>query len=290
MPGTKLSDWRQARSRLRPWLEALGWIGVVAVLWGSDLLVKFAERETFGGGKDDFRLVSEQITSAVAVLVMIPFVLRWLRVFPLRRDAWVPAIIGHTVGSVFFAFGHFSLMVAMRVPWYALNGLDYIWRKNFVSNLIVEYQKDIKIYFGIVVIATVYGFYRRGRLRPDAPAPDRLLVSTGKGTRVLKHADIDYLEAARNYVSVHAGGKEYVVRDTLGNVSSQLDYGPFIRTHRSFIVNIDKVDEVRSAESKQRVILENGANVPLSRGYRESFERALSAGLRERHAGAHPPQ
>ena len=55
--------------------------------------------------------------------------------FPLRRSAWAAAIIGHTVGTILFAFGHHSLMVAMRIPWYALHGLNYIWREPFVANL-----------------------------------------------------------------------------------------------------------------------------------------------------------
>jgi hypothetical protein len=259
----------------RRWLEAAGWVVLVTVLWGADLLVKIAERNQTGFGKSDFRLMSEQATSAIAVLVMIAFVIRWLQLFPLRRDAWVPAVIGHTAGSVIFAFGHHVLMIAMRVPWYRVSGMTYDWRDGFLPNLIVEYQKDIKVYLGILLIVTAYRFYRR--TQPAAPTPpgNRLVVHIGSAERVLRFDEIDYLEAARNYVAVHADGREYLVRDTMANLAARLAGGPFVRSHRSFIVNLDKIAELRSADSRYRIVLTSGAEVPLSRSYRDGFKSLL---------------
>jgi len=283
--GTDLTDAADNPARPRKWAEAAGWVVIVTVLWGTDLLAKLSEREQTGIGKDNFRLISEQATSAIAVLIMIGFVIRWLQLFPLKREAWVPAIIGHTAGSILFAFGHHFLMVAMRVPWYALNGETYVWREPFVANLITEYQKDIKIYFGIVLVATAWQFYQRSREPFDAPDPDRptargpndrLVVQTGQGTNVLRLEQIDYLEAARNYVAVHAEGREYVVRETMGRLSAQLSGGRFARTHRSFIVNMDRIREVRTVDTKPRVFLSCGADVPLSRSYRDAFNAMLT--------------
>ncbi len=299
-------------------LEAAGWVVLVAVLWGADLLARMSERDVAGFGKDDFRLVSEQVTSAIAVLIMIPFVLRWLRMFPLRRHAWAAAVVGHTVGSIFFAFGHHSLMIALRIPWYALNGLDYVWREHYVSNLIVEYQKDIKIYAGILLVATALELWRRSRAGgqaashaaatadpgagPDAPGPvagppassasdpspapgddapggsagGRLLVQTGRGSAVVRYEDIECLEAARNYVTVHAADREYVVRDTMANLMRKLSGGPFARTHRSYIVNVDRIEEIRPVDSQHRIRLASGREIPLSRTYREGFEAFLA--------------
>ena len=126
--------------------EAAAWLLLVVVLWGSDLLAKLGEQATGGIAKDAFTLISEQVTSAMAVLLMIPFLLHWLRQFPLRLGEWPRVIIGHTLGSIIFAFGHYALMVSFRAIWYSLQGRDFIWREPFVANLVVEYQKDIKIY------------------------------------------------------------------------------------------------------------------------------------------------
>jgi len=276
MPGTKVDERELQPDRLRSASEVAGWVALVAVLWGTDLMSKFSERRASGIAIDPFRLVSEQVTSAIAALVMVLFILQWLRLFPVKRDAWPRAVIGHTLGSVLFAFGHYALMVVMRIAWYALNEQSYIWREPFVANLIVEYQKDIKIYIGFVVLIVAYRNFRRVRGGPLQDTANRLLVQTGKGESVLRFDEIEYLEAARNYISVHANGREYVVRDTMANVQAKLSNGPFVRSHRSFIVNVDKIREIRTTDSKLVIELISGASVPLSRGYRDEFRRFIT--------------
>lgn len=282
MSGTKISVWGTGLSgeinktrNVRTWLEVAAWIALVAVLWGTDLLARYLASRQSGMAFDTFRMVSEQVTSAVAVLIMVPFLIQWLELLKPSLDAWPRLAIGHTIGSVFFAFGHYVLMVALRAPWYALNDRTYVWREPFVSNLIVEYQKDIKIYLGFVVLISAYQYYRRAKATQPQPHADRLIVQSGRGSSVLKLEDIDYLEAARNYVAVHAGDREYVIRDTMTNLARKLSTGPFERTHRSFIVNIDKIREIRTEDAGQRIILTSGKDVPLSRGYRDEFNRRV---------------
>jgi hypothetical protein len=288
--GTSVGNADTNMPNSRRWLEAAGWIVIVSVLWGADLMAKIAERDQTGIGKEDFRLISEQVTSGIAVLIMIVFVVYWVRLFPLRRDAWVPAIIGHTVGSIIFAFGHQSLMIAMRIPWYAMNDKSYVWREPFVNNLFVEYQKDIKVYLGILLIIGTYQLYMRtlsrGLVSAEAdrgPSNDRLVVQTGSGRAVLTFDQIDYLEAARNYVSVYVEDREYIVRDTMTNLMKSLAGGPFTRSHRSYVVNVDKIDEIRSVDGKQSVLLKGGQSVPLSRSYCEAFEAAIAGASASGH-------
>ena len=273
MPGANSIEAQGEQHQPRRWHAVLAWVILVTVLWGTDLFVKMAEHGQYQSGKDTFRLVVEQVTSGLAVLAMIPFVLRWLRIFPLRRDAWIPAIVGHTAGSIIFAVGHYGLMVCMRMLVYAISDVTYIWREPFFANLLVEYQKDIKIYFGAVAVASAWQYYWQQRRAPGSPASggDRLLVQTGSGTAILRFEQIDYLRAARNYVSVHAGGREYVLRETMANLETRLPEKTFVRTHRSFIVNIDKIREIRNVDSGHRIFLDNGAEVPLSRGYQDRF-------------------
>lgn len=273
--GTGLSEENRNRRSRRVWLYAAAWSGLVAILWGTDLAAKYLAGRQSGYAPDTFRLVSEQVTSAFAVLIMIPFLVHWLKLFPLSLQKWPRVVIGHTIGSMFFAFGHFVLMVGMRIPWYAFNGRSYVWREPFANNLIVEYQKDIKIYIGFVVLLSAYRYYRGAAAAKSQPYADRLVVQTGSGNSVLHLDDIDYVEAARNYVAVHAGGREYIVRDTLTNLSRRLSAGPFERTHRSYLVNLDKIREIKTADSGTRIILTTGAEVPLSRTYREGLAQKL---------------
>ena len=277
--GTSLRGEEEKTWNARTWLEIAAWIALVAVLWGTDLVAKILASRQSGAQTDLFRLVSEQATSGLAVLIMVPFVVHWLKLFPLTLKEWPRAVIGHTIGSIFFAFGHFALMVAMRIPWYALNGRSYVWREPFANNLIVEYQKDVKIYIGFVVLISAYQYYRRVRSTEPQPHTDRLVVQSGTANSILRLEDIDYLEAARNYVSVHSGGREYIVRDTMTNLSRRLSAGPFQRTHRSFIVNIDKIAEIRMADAGARITLVSGEEVPLSRSYRDDLTRRVGAKL-----------
>jgi hypothetical protein len=260
----------------RFWLAAGGWALLIAILWGADLLARASERAQTGIGKDDFRLVSEQVTSALAVLLLVLFVARWLRLFPLRRDAWVPAVIGHTAGSLLFAFGHHVLMILLRLPWYAANGIEYRWREPFLGNLMIEYQKDIKVYFGIVLILGAWDLYRRTRPGRSRPVPGHLVVHTGTAERVLPVPEIESLEAARNYVAVHAGGREYILRDSISALLEQLPAGGFARTHRSHAVNLARVQEIRSEQSRQYIVLQSGRRVPLGRSHRAGFRTALA--------------
>ena len=267
------------RLRKRTVYEALAWAVLIAFLWTVDTLAKISYRSNTGYGPDNFRLVVEQATSACAVLVMVLFVTYWLRLFPVRRESWMPALLGHVVGSILFAFGHHVLMILQRAVVFALYGETYLWQPNFVANLIVEYQKDVKIYLGMVAVMSAYQYYRRMQSRPDhrSDAANRLVVQTGSGEAVLNFDDIDYVEASRNYVAVHAGAREYLLRDTFANVEKRLAAGPFVRIHRSYIVSLDKVAEIRSVDDAQQVQLKSGASLPLGRSYRDGFKSAISA-------------
>ena len=94
----------------------------------------------------------------------------------------------------------------------------------------------------------------------------------GKGETIIRRADIEYLEAARNYVTVSTGERDFLVRNTLAKLEQQLAPGQIVRTHRSYLVNIDKIAEIRSTETGgYEIHLYSGKTVPLSRGYRDGF-------------------
>jgi two-component system, LytTR family, response regulator len=100
----------------------------------------------------------------------------------------------------------------------------------------------------------------------------RLLVRTGSRVQPVPVEAIDWVEATGNYLSVHAGRDEHVIRGTLGDLEAQLDPARFLRTHRSQLVNVDRVRELHLAPGGDYVItLTCGAQLKLSRGYRDRF-------------------
>jgi two-component system LytT family response regulator len=91
---------------------------------------------------------------------------------------------------------------------------------------------------------------------------------------------IDWLQAADNYVTVHASAREYLLRDTLTTLEDQLDPSVFVRIHRSTIVRLDRIAELQPASHGDfDVRLRDGTVLTLSRTWREQLERALGRAL-----------
>ncbi len=259
-----------------PWarrlLEAGFFVVVIAVLWTVDTLTKFNLRNVQGFGLDDFRLIVQQMTSATAVLLLVPATAWWLGQFPLEKERWLSAIAGHVIGSALFATAHYFLSVGMRWAIHSAYGVDYVFSDFWLNNLIVEYQKDIKVYFGIVAIVAAYRYYRRNEAATVSAKPGRLIVQTGNGETVIRESEIEYLEAARNYVVVGTESREYLVRDTLRSLERSVAPDQLVRTHRSYLVNVDRIEEIRTTDSGGREIrMQSGKLVPLSRGYKDTF-------------------
>ncbi len=89
--------------------------------------------------------------------------------------------------------------------------------------------------------------------------------------------EIDWIEAADYYARLHVGGKTHLVRETLAALEKQLDPGQFLRVHRSAIVNIARIRELRPDwRNRHELVLRDGTTVPLSRGRKAAVERLLS--------------
>ncbi|HJU90124.1 MAG TPA: LytTR family DNA-binding domain-containing protein [Gemmatimonadaceae bacterium] len=105
---------------------------------------------------------------------------------------------------------------------------------------------------------------------------DRLMIRSGGKIFFVKTAEIDWVEAAANYVRLHVGRESHVIRETISNLAERLDPTHFARIHRSTIVNLDRVKEMQPWFSGEYiVILRDGTRLKLSRGYRERLEEQL---------------
>jgi two-component system LytT family response regulator len=108
---------------------------------------------------------------------------------------------------------------------------------------------------------------------------DRLIVKSAGRTVFLEYAEIDWIEAAANYLNVHAGDSVYRLRATIGEVEKQVALHNFSRIHRSAIVNIKKIKEVQSCNSGEYMVrLKGGKELACSRGFNSSIRRLLNGG------------
>ncbi len=116
-------------------------------------------------------------------------------------------------------------------------------------------------------------------LRSDPAYVRRLLIQQNGRSFFVDAADIDWIEAARNYACIHSGNQTYILRSTLDSLSSKLDPAIFRRINRSEIVNVNRIAEVRSwFHGDQKILLKSGAELNWSRRYGsdslEELERA----------------
>jgi two-component system, LytTR family, response regulator len=120
-------------------------------------------------------------------------------------------------------------------------------------------------------------------LRAARRYPTRVAVRGADRFIVIDWRDVDWVEAADNYVKLHVGAKEFLVRDTLAAVEKQLDPERFARIHRSVIVQLDRVAELQPASHGDvDVVLRGGTRLVLSRTWRERVHALFSVQSGER--------
>lgn len=109
---------------------------------------------------------------------------------------------------------------------------------------------------------------------------DRLVVKGGGTTRFIRVVDIDWIEGAGVYVNLHISGKELLYRSALNELARHLDPMRFIRVHRSSIVNIDSILELRPiSHGEFELVLKGGHRSRISRTYRLQLEKRLGQSL-----------
>jgi two-component system LytT family response regulator len=108
----------------------------------------------------------------------------------------------------------------------------------------------------------------------------RLPVRAAGRVVIVDLSDVDWIQAADNYVTLHAGRHEHVLRETLARLEKELDPDRFVRIHRSAIVQVDRIRELRPAfHGDFVVVLRDGVELPLSRGYRSKVEQTVGRAL-----------
>lgn len=114
------------------------------------------------------------------------------------------------------------------------------------------------------------------RLRAGRQYTARFVVRSGPRLSFVRASDVDWMDAADNYVRLHVAGREHFVRDTLKSVETQLDPATFVRVHRSIIINLDRVESVEPyAHGEYVVTMKDGARLTTSRSYSDRLRLLL---------------
>jgi len=102
----------------------------------------------------------------------------------------------------------------------------------------------------------------------------RLVIRTPDRVVFLDQREIDRIEGAGNYIRIHARDRSYLYRETMKGILARLDPDRFVRIHRSHIVRVDRIRELRqTSHGEFDLLLHHGARIPVSRTYSPELRR-----------------
>ncbi|GJM10351.1 MAG: hypothetical protein DHS20C11_26270 [Lysobacteraceae bacterium] len=225
------------------WAIACGFVTTIALvdLLRSAYLTTAAGRDFDWLAWAKFAIPAYLIWFALALLVGL-----LLKRFPLNQKQNYGVHAGFALA---FAAAH---AVFLAVLWITVrNAQDFAYL--VVEQFLAQWPTEL---MGYAVIAMIWSIGQRQK----KPAPSALEFNTQPFPTRLNAEEIDYIESCDNYVIVHASGQRHIARDTMADVETRLPED-FLRTHRSIIVNLDKLRTLKSNQA----LLSNGTKVPISR-------------------------
>jgi len=280
---------QQLLDRYLPWrryVEVGFW--VVSILFSATLntVVVMLDIERVNLDFASWQAATWEWSSGLSLLALVPAVVAFEKRVPLEFGSLRRHLPLHLLASVLFSVLHVLAMVAMREGVYESMGEHYdfgYWPRE----LFYEYLKDVRTYAGM--LATIY-LYKLLLLRlqgeaklldaPDdgAPAlepverPERFLVRKLGKEFLVAADDIEWLQASANYVNLRVHGRDYPLRSTMAALEPRLDPSRFVRVHRSYMVNLDCLQEIEPLESGDaRLRMRDGQLIPCSRRYRSAL-------------------
>ncbi|MDX1570860.1 MAG: LytTR family DNA-binding domain-containing protein [Xanthomonadales bacterium] len=268
--------------------EILLWVGFFMIQWIANVWVIVFDIERVDLDVRVWEIIVWEGSSGLMFGLLIPLLLAFDRAFPLRLDRWRRGVLAHLLFTVPFSVAHVVGMVAIRKLVYAAVGGSYDFGP-WPVELFYEYLKDFRTYLLLLALIYLYRFIllrlqgeaqflAEGREEaPPEPVVDRFLVKKLGREFLVKVNDIDWIEAAGNYVNLHVGQRLYPLRETMTNIEARLTDAGFVRVHRSAIVNMDRIAEISPFDTGDaEARLETGAVVPISRRYRSQLREQLA--------------
>jgi two-component system LytT family response regulator len=113
-------------------------------------------------------------------------------------------------------------------------------------------------------------------IRSERKAQGRIAIRSEQGVYFVRISEIDWLEAFGNYVKIHVGSQEHLLRDSLKCFEERLDPNRFLRVHRSAVVNLDSIERLEPwFHGEYSVFLRDGTKLTSSRTYSERLRSLI---------------
>jgi two-component system LytT family response regulator/two-component system response regulator AlgR len=118
----------------------------------------------------------------------------------------------------------------------------------------------------------------RGAVEEPSRFETEIWAPRGCGFERVLVADINWVEAERDYVQLRTGARSYLIRETMNGMEARLDPNVFIRVHRSALVRIDRIGSIRRpGYGRFSLLLTSGEEVPVGRTYVKQIKKLIGA-------------
>jgi two-component system LytT family response regulator len=108
---------------------------------------------------------------------------------------------------------------------------------------------------------------------------ERIVVKDGARVHIIPLGQLDYAEAQDDYIALHSGGKSYLKQQTISSLEESLDAKKFVRVHRSFLINLERVAKIEPYTKDTRLaVLADGSQIPVSRAGYLRLKEAMESG------------
>lgn len=260
------------------------WLSYMTFQWVANSYV--AWDDTQGRGFQWWEPVLWEGSSSIIWVCLLPLMLWFDNKYPLRLNNLKTNVLKHLAFTIPFSVLHVLGMVAIRKVTYALNGGSYDFG-SWPAELMYEYIKDVRSYAMLLAMVYLYRFIifrMQGEIglldKPDnetsetVPFADRLLVKKLGKEFLIQTDEIDWLEACGNYVNLNVDGRVYPFRGTMKELDERLSDDKFLRIHRSYIVNLNRVSQIEPQETGDAIVhLTGDHQLPFSRRYRSQWKQ-----------------
>ncbi|MDP3738052.1 MAG: LytTR family DNA-binding domain-containing protein [Hyphomonadaceae bacterium] len=266
-------------------LAVIAAIGVVVAVINATSVI--LEAQTGGAPIDPAAAWLYEISSVAMVVALSPAI-GWMvwKVPPtdeMSAPPWLRFLGLHFAAACVFSLLHIVGMVAIRKLGYAAAGSDYVfaYRGDVVLPFVYEWRKDVLTYASNGVAYWTWGVWLAHQaaqallVAPPVSATSDARIEIRNGARVtlVEPAQIAWIEAAGNYVEIHAGGVTHLARGTLAAFAEKLAGRGFVRIHRSRLVNRARVKAFKPTQSGDlEITLDDDYVIMGSRRFRAAME------------------
>lgn len=280
--------------RWRPTTRWLIWSAILLASAVANALVEVMDAQRRGDDLALWQPMIWELSSVGMILLTLPLLWWGCQRWPLHADTWRRRLPLYLLASVAWSLLHVVGMMALRHLAYAALGEHYEDGSPWPVRLLYEYLKDVRAFFSFVAIEHFFSWFGRRRqgeahllvAADDAPAqeaqaverPERFLVRKLGRDFLVATADIEYAQAAGNYVNLRVRGHDYPLRSTMAALEERLDPAVFVRAHRSWVVNVRRLVSIEPLDGGEALLhMDDGARVPCSRRQLPAFRQALAA-------------